>query len=314
MTASAVALQGYARPGGAVGARNHLLVLPTVVCAGMAAAAIARDEAVAIVHQHGCDHVGDDATQASRVLVGMAANPNVAGTLLLGLGCETIQGRPLLGELTALDKSVRYLEIQNCGGSANAVDAGRAELATLVTAAEQINRRPWPASALLLGIAVAGTVPEALVRGLVDRAIDAGASVIVALPGAATDRPGRLASAPEIPYGAPATAPIAVSLVASSMAEQHAALAASGAQVIVSLCPPWQAATGSPICPVLAVATDHDTYAALRDDFDLDGSGDPTAVAEDVLARAVAAFNGELTAAERRGAQDFALNRLIRST
>jgi len=37
-------------------------------------------------------------------------------------------------------------------------------------------------------------------------------------------------------------------------------------------------------------------------------------VAEDVLARAVAAFNGEPTAAERRGAEDFALNRLIRST
>jgi altronate dehydratase large subunit len=297
-----------------MGARNHLLVLPTVVCAGMAAAAIAQDDAVAIVHQHGCDLVGDDATQASRVLVGMAANPNVAGTLLLGLGCETIQGRPLLDELTALDKSVRYLEIQDCGGSANAVEAGRAELAMLVTTAEQIERAPSPASGLLLGIAVAGTVPDALVRALVDRVLESGASLIVALPGKVPDLPGRLSRAQVVPYGAAATSPISVSLAASSMAEQHAALAASGAQVIVSLCPSWQAATGSPICPVLAVATDSDTYEALRDDFDVDGSGDPAAVAEDVLARTVAAFNGEPTAAERRGAQDFALNRLIRST
>jgi altronate dehydratase len=157
-------------------------------------------------------------------------------------------------------------------------------------------------------------MPEALVGALVDQVLGAGASVIVAVPGTTAVLPGPLKSAPVIAYGAPATAPISISVAASSIAEQHAALAASGAQVIISLCPPWQAATGSPICPVVAVATDADTYAALRDDFDVDGSGESTAVAEAVLARAVAAFNGELTAAERRGAQDFALNRLIRST
>lgn len=314
MSSASVQLSGFPRPGGGIGARNHLLVLPTVVCAGMAAAAIARDDAVVVVHQHGCDHVGDDATQASRVLVGMAANPNVAGTLLLGLGCETIQGRPLFDELTALDTAVRYLEIQNCGGSANAVESGRTELAALISAAEMIHRGTTAAADLMVGIAVGRTVPVALLESLLERVVATGASAIMAMPEGGAALPAAFSAAPVVDYGGRAPSGISLSLSSTSMAEQHAALASSGAQVIVSLCGPGQAPTGSPICPVVAVAIDGGMYAALRDDFDVDGSGDPSVVADDVLARAVAAFNGELTAAELRGAEDFALNRLIRST
>lgn len=314
MSVVAVQLSGFPRPGGGVGARNHLLVLPTVVCAGMAAAAIAGDDAIVIVHQHGCDHVGNDATQTSRVLVGMAANPNVAGTLLLGLGCETIQGQPLLDELSALDKTVRYLEIQGCGGSANAVQSGRSELASLISDAARIRRGPSLSTDLTIGIAVGRTVPVDILQPLIDRVLASGASTIVALPEGGAYLPASLSGRPLVAYGSRAPSGMSLSLSSSSMAEQHAALASSGAQVIVSVCPPGQAPTGSPICPVIAIATDAGTYAALRDDFDIDASGDPGEVADEILARAVAAFNGELTAAERRGAQDFALHRLIRST
>jgi altronate dehydratase large subunit len=314
MSVGGVELSGFPRIDGGVGARNHLLVLPTVVCAGMAAAAIARDDAVVIVHQHGCDHVGDDAMQAGRVLVGMAANPNVAGTLLLGLGCETIQGRPLLDELSALDKTVRYLEIQGCGGSANAVESGRMELASLMSDAATVHRSPSSAAGLTVGIAGGRTGRQALLQPLIDRVLASGASTIVALPEGGSDPPASLSGAPVVAYGGRAPSGMSLSHGSASMAEQHAALASSGAQVIVSVCPPGQAPTGSPICPVIAVATDAGMYAALQDDFDVDASGDPDAVADEILARAIAAFNGELTAAERRGAEDFALNRLIRST
>jgi altronate dehydratase large subunit len=281
----------------------------------MAAAAIADDGAIVIVHQHGCDHVGVDSFQTTRVLVGIAANPNVAGTLLLGLGCETIQGRPLQGELLALDRNVRYLEIQGCGGSASAVEAGRVETAALVAAASKVKRRPTSVTELTIGLATGAEVPVALVEAIAERLLGSGASLIVALSQSTPELYGAFASAARVQYGSEPPRGLAVTVGPSALAEQHSALAASGAQVLVSVCPAGWAPIGSPICPVIAVATDGETFAALRDDFDIDGSaGGPDDIAEAVVTFATKVFNGELTAAERRGAREFGLQRLIRST
>jgi altronate dehydratase len=92
-------------------------------------------------------------------------------------------------------------------------------------------------------------------------------------------------------------------------AEQQVGLAGCGAQVIVSLRAPGQAPIGFASCPVVAVAGDEEMYAALADDFDLG----PDATAVEILERAVTAFNGDLTASERRGSRDFALRRLART-
>ena len=49
-------ISGYARPDGTYGIRNHLLILPTSVCASDTASRIAAQVpgAVAIPHPHGC--------------------------------------------------------------------------------------------------------------------------------------------------------------------------------------------------------------------------------------------------------------------
>jgi hypothetical protein len=61
---------------------------------------------------------------------------------------------------------------------------------------------------------------------------------------------------------------------------------------------------------VIAVAGDPGIYAALEDDFDLDGS---SAGADAVWRKVIDVFNGELTASERRGARDFVLHRIART-
>src|SRR6185437_9988593 len=81
---------GYRRAGGAVGVRNHLLVLPSVVCSTHVAGEIAAAaDGVGVVHQHGCLQVGDDLQHSERLLTGVAANPNVGAVLVVSLGCET---------------------------------------------------------------------------------------------------------------------------------------------------------------------------------------------------------------------------------
>jgi altronate dehydratase len=87
-------------------------------------------------------------------------------------------------------------------------------------------------------------------------------------------------------------------------------LAATGAQVIVSLCGYGVLPLGTPVSPVIAVALDATICKALRSDFDIDGTGgDPRAVAEEVTETVIGVFNGAGTAAEQRGAADFVLNR-----
>ena len=51
--------QGYTRPDGNIGIRNHILILPTVACANETCRIIAENlpEAVSLVNQNGCGEV-----------------------------------------------------------------------------------------------------------------------------------------------------------------------------------------------------------------------------------------------------------------
>jgi altronate dehydratase len=112
-----------------------------------------------------------------------------------------------------------------------------------------------------------------------------------------------------IRYGERASSELAAVEHAGDGAEQHVGLAGAGAQVIVSIREGWQAPVGCAIAPVIAVAGDQAMYEALEDDFDLG----PSASANGIFQQSVAAFNGELTASERRGARDFILRRIART-
>ena len=112
-----------------------------------------------------------------------------------------------------------------------------------------------------------------------------------------------------VTYGARAQTTAAVVEQAGEGAEQHVALAAAGAQVIVSMRARRQAPIGCAIVPVVAVAADDEMFGALRDDFDLG----PRASVEEILKTAVTVFSGAETAAERRGARDFVLRRMART-
>lgn len=72
---------GYHRPDGTVGIRNHVLVMPTVVCANRVARGIAgaATGSVWFEHQHGCTQLGADAQQTARVLISHGTHPNVFG-------------------------------------------------------------------------------------------------------------------------------------------------------------------------------------------------------------------------------------------
>lgn len=90
--------QGFVRPGGKVGVRNEIWVIPTVGCMNNVATAVARQanglikgsvqEVIAFPHPYGCSQMGDDQENTRTILADLINHPNAGGVLVLGLGCE----------------------------------------------------------------------------------------------------------------------------------------------------------------------------------------------------------------------------------
>lgn len=152
---------GFRRPDGRVGVRNHVLILPTSVCAGKVAGEIAQavPGCVAAVHGYGCCQVGADAEMTFRTLLNTAASPNVGATLIVGLGCEGLEPLPLLHAVERLGKPVESVIIQDAGGSPQAVAAGADAAARLAQAIGVQRREAVAASELILGLECGGSDP-----------------------------------------------------------------------------------------------------------------------------------------------------------
>jgi altronate dehydratase large subunit len=155
-----VKLTGYRRSDGTVGIRNHVLILPTIVCATQAAMNVTKlvDGTVSVVHQHGCAQVGADYEQTFRTYVGMGLNPNVYGVVVMGLGCETHQGRSVADEIAKrTNKPVELVSIQDYSGTLQAT-AEAAKIATkMVQDASMVEREPILFSDLIVGTECGGS-------------------------------------------------------------------------------------------------------------------------------------------------------------
>ena len=113
---------GYERPDGQVGIRNHLLVIAPIDCSYEPAKKIAEqvEGAVAVTQTYGC---GNDSMLVHN-LVGTALNPNVAGVLIVGLGCETLTGEILMDLIEPSGKPVYNITIQKEGGTLKTHEKG----------------------------------------------------------------------------------------------------------------------------------------------------------------------------------------------
>lgn len=185
---TALGFDGYLREDGRIGVRNRVLVLPSVICSHVVADRIAAavPEAVSAPHDHGCAQLGADNDQTRRAFLGLGTNPNVAGTVVVGLGCEHLQSDAVAADLAALDAPVREVSIQDAGGTEACLDAGieaARDLAGKSTAAE---RSPATLGDLRVGVVASDLdetsveTAEPLVGDLTREILDAGGQVFVA--------------------------------------------------------------------------------------------------------------------------------------
>jgi len=150
---------GYRRRNGTIGVRNHVLVFPTTTCAAIVAQAISKDlpGTVSVTHQHGCGHLGAEEEHMIRTMAGFCANPNVAGVLLVGLGCEQLAPETIAEQLNNAGQRVEMLSIQSAGGTLGAVTLGKKLAKHLLREAETAQRELVDISELILGTKCGGS-------------------------------------------------------------------------------------------------------------------------------------------------------------
>lgn len=144
---------GYRRNDGRVGVRNHVLLFPTVICASSVAQKISREVpgTICVSHQHGCGHLGEETEHMIRAMTGFCGNPNVAGVLLVGLGCEMLTPRVLGEKLRDAGQRVEAITTQSMEGTADAVAKGKELAQRLLQEAEGAQREEVDASELMVG-------------------------------------------------------------------------------------------------------------------------------------------------------------------
>lgn len=188
---------GYRRADGRVATRNELWVLPTVGCVARTAQKIAAraaerhagriDGVHAFTHPFGCSQLGDDLAGTRAVLAALAAHPNAAGVLLVGLGCESNQLAALVERLDPLTRAkVRTLATQQAGDE---IAEGVALLDELADAAATARRERVGLGGLVLGTKCGGSdgLSGLTANPLVGRISDAvaaagGTSILTEIP------------------------------------------------------------------------------------------------------------------------------------
>jgi len=177
---------GYERPNGSVGVRNHVAVISSGRCANEMTVTIADmvKGAVPVLHTHPCVRLKDDNDRALRVLAGIGSNPNVAATIVVGIGCENPSPAKIGEEIVKSKKSVEVLSIMGSNGFQDVLDRGLATARSMVSAASQMQRKPFALSYLTLGVkcggssAVSGIAGNSVTGRVFDRLITEGGTAI----------------------------------------------------------------------------------------------------------------------------------------
>ncbi len=178
---------GYERADGSFGIRNHVVVLPAVVCANGVVEAIARavPDVVPLLHGHGCGRSRVDILSHTAILQQICKNPNVAGALVVGLGCEFVSAEGIELVSTMAGRTIRRVMIQDEGGSRKATAKGIEIVKEMLAAVLQQEKKPFAPEKLIVGLecggsdAFSGVTANPGIGKASDTLVDLGATVIL---------------------------------------------------------------------------------------------------------------------------------------
>ena len=165
--------QGFVRPGGGVGTRNFIGILSSVNCSATVIKRIAAhftperlaayphvDGVAAFAQTSGCgmSSPSEHFDVLRRTLAGYARHPNLAGVLIVGLGCERNQVDSLVDSQGLKEgKLMRTMVMQDVGGTRVTIEAGIRAIEEMLPIANEARRTTVSASHLKIGLECGGS-------------------------------------------------------------------------------------------------------------------------------------------------------------
>lgn len=165
--------EGYVREDGRVGTRNFVGILASVNCSATAISRIAAhftperlkdypnvDGVVAFTQTTGCGMSSPSPhfDLLRRTLAGYARHPNLAGALIVGLGCERNQVADLMdSQGLQSGRLLRSMVMQDTGGTRATIEAGIRAIEEMLPLANAYRRQTVPASHISIGLQCGGS-------------------------------------------------------------------------------------------------------------------------------------------------------------
>ncbi|CAN7616529.1 altronate dehydratase family protein [Variovorax sp. LjRoot84] len=164
---------GIVRPDGSVATRNFVGLISSVNCSATVIKQIAAhftperlapypnvDGVVAFAQTSGCgmSSPSEHFDVLRRTIAGYARHPNLAGVLIVGLGCERNQVADLVASQGLVPgPHVRTFVMQDTGGTRATIAAGIAAIQSMLPAANDVKRQPVSAAHLKIGLECGGS-------------------------------------------------------------------------------------------------------------------------------------------------------------
>lgn len=165
--------KGFKRANGKAATRNYIGVMANVNCSATVVKAIEDhfrsldlkeypnvDGIVALPNFHGCG-INAESYQMQllqNTLSGYASHANFSAMLIIGLGCESAQIKDIFQKFHLnTGPQLKYLTIQETGGTHKTIEQGIALIKEMLTQANQCQREDIPASELVLALECGGS-------------------------------------------------------------------------------------------------------------------------------------------------------------
>lgn len=149
-----IGFSGYQREDGSVGVRNYIAIMSTVLCTGPVGSIVSREVEGLIDLSIDFCTAGDETLQRIK---GIATNPNIAGLIIVGFGCEGLSEDILADSLLGCKKPLEVFNVRKLGGAFQAADK-------IVPIAEKMKEKTllqkkefFPISELTVGIECGGS-------------------------------------------------------------------------------------------------------------------------------------------------------------
>lgn len=164
---------GIRRANDRIGTRNYIGLFVTVNCSATVARKVANyfdeermmdwphvDGVIPFIHDSGCgmEMTGEPMDLLRRTLAGYIRHPNMAGALVLSLGCERNNLAQFFEEQSLAEgKMLKTITMQHVGGTAAAIADGKAAVREMLDAANTVRRTPCSAEHITIGMQCGGS-------------------------------------------------------------------------------------------------------------------------------------------------------------